>query len=87
MNLATEPWDTSTSIFPIIPAISEGRDRRNVTRSLTTGPAGSRRPLIKMGVKPGQHVGLCAPNSADWLAFYFGVIKAGGLARSHTPPS
>jgi long-chain acyl-CoA synthetase len=36
--------------------------------------------LIKMGVKPGDHVGLCAPNSADWIVFYFGVLKAGAVA-------
>jgi long-chain acyl-CoA synthetase len=36
--------------------------------------------LIKTGVKPGELVGLCAPNSADWIAFYFGVLKAGAVA-------
>jgi len=36
--------------------------------------------LMKMGVRPGEHVGLCAMNSADWIAFYFGVIKAGAVA-------
>jgi len=36
--------------------------------------------LIRMGVKPSDHVGLCAPNSGDWLAFYFGVLKAGAVA-------
>jgi long-chain acyl-CoA synthetase len=36
--------------------------------------------LIQMGIKPGDHVGLCAPNSADWLAFYFGVLKSGAVA-------
>ncbi|MFH1490919.1 MAG: AMP-binding protein, partial [Pseudomonadota bacterium] len=36
--------------------------------------------LIKMGVKPGDHVGLYAPNSGDWIAFYFGVLKAGAVA-------
>jgi long-chain acyl-CoA synthetase len=36
--------------------------------------------LIKMGVKPGQHIGLCAPNSANWIIFYFGVLKAGAVA-------
>src|SRR5512139_3892492 len=36
--------------------------------------------LITLGVKPGDHVGLCAPNSADWIAFYFGVLKAGAVA-------
>jgi len=33
--------------------------------------------LIKMGVKPDEYVGLSAMNSADWIAFYFGVLKAG----------
>jgi len=33
--------------------------------------------LIKMGVKPGEYVGLCAMNSAAWIAFYFGVLKTG----------
>jgi len=36
--------------------------------------------LIKMGVAPGDHIGLCAPNSADWMAFYFGVLKTGAVA-------
>ncbi len=36
--------------------------------------------LIKMGVEPGDHVGLCAPNSVDWIAFYFGVLKTGAVA-------
>ena len=33
-----------------------------------------------MGVTPEDHVGLFAPNSADWVAFYFGVIKTGATA-------
>jgi len=36
--------------------------------------------LIQMGVQPGDHVGLCAPNSGEWLACYFGAIKAGAVA-------
>src|SRR4030042_2606244 len=36
--------------------------------------------LIKMGVNPNDHVGLCAPNSAEWIVFYFGVLKAGAVA-------
>ena len=32
------------------------------------------------GVKPGDHVALCAPNTYEWLAFYFGVLKAGAVA-------
>ena len=36
--------------------------------------------LIERGLNPGEFVGLCAPNSADWIAFYFGVLKAGAVA-------
>ena len=36
--------------------------------------------LQKKGVKPGSHIGLCAPNSPDWLCFYFGVLKTGAVA-------
>ncbi len=36
--------------------------------------------LIKMGVKPGNHLALCALNSADWISFYFGVLKTGAVA-------
>lgn len=32
------------------------------------------------GVRPGEHVALCAPNSYEWLAFYFGVLKTGAVA-------
>jgi len=36
--------------------------------------------LVSLGIRPGDHAGLCAPNSWRWLAFYFGVIKAGAVA-------
>ena len=36
--------------------------------------------LAAVGVGPGDHVALCAPNSYAWLAFYFGVLKAGAVA-------
>ncbi len=36
--------------------------------------------LLKMGFASGDHIALCAPNSGDWLAFYFGVIKIGAVA-------
>jgi long-chain acyl-CoA synthetase len=36
--------------------------------------------LMNLGVKPGDHVALCAPNSGDWLIVYFGVLKAGAVA-------
>lgn len=36
--------------------------------------------LRKLGIRAGDKVALCAPNSADWLAFYFGALKAGAVA-------
>jgi len=36
--------------------------------------------LARVGVRPGDHVALCAPNSYTWLVVYFGAIKAGAVA-------
>ena len=78
MNLAHN-LERSAFFFPDRPAIRQGgiemtyaqlNDQANRT---ATG-------LIKIGVKPGELVGLCAPNSADWIVFYFGVLKAGAVA-------
>jgi long-chain acyl-CoA synthetase len=36
--------------------------------------------LAQSGVRPGDHVALCAPNSYRWLNVYFGALKAGAVA-------
>ena len=36
--------------------------------------------LHRRGIRPGDHVALCAPNSYAWLAFYFGALRAGAVA-------
>lgn len=36
--------------------------------------------LQRLGVSPGDHIALCAPNSNSWLCFYFGILKAGAVA-------
>ena len=36
--------------------------------------------MMSMGVQPGDHVALYGPNAYEWLAFYFGVLKAGAVA-------
>jgi len=65
--------------FPERPAVSESgedttygalNDRAN---RLATG-------LMRLGIGPGDFVGLFAPNSCDWIAFYFGVLKTGAVA-------
>jgi long-chain acyl-CoA synthetase len=39
--------------------------------------------LIKLGIQPGELIGLCAPNSPEWIIFYFGVIKVGATAVTY----
>ena len=78
MNISNN-LEIAAFYFPNRPALSEAG--REITYSefndranrIATG-------LITMGVRPGDHVGLLAPNSADWLVFYFGVLKAGAVA-------
>ena len=82
MNLSRN-LERSACWYPDRPAVSEGasvwtyaelNDRAN--RIATA--------LLKMGIKPGDHVGLCTPNSGDWMAFYFGVIKTGAVAVTYS---
>jgi long-chain acyl-CoA synthetase len=78
MNLATN-LERSALFFPDRPAISE--TGREMTYSQLNKKANQvATALLKMGVKPGDFIGLCAPNSADWIIFYFGVLKAGAVA-------
>ncbi len=78
MNLAYN-LERSAFFFPSRPAIREGSleltyaQLNEQANRIATG-------LIILGVKPGEHVGLCSLNSAEWVAFYFGVLKAGAAA-------
>jgi long-chain acyl-CoA synthetase len=78
MNLATN-LEKSAFFFPNRPAIRQGgleltyAQLNDQANRIATG-------LISMGIKPGEHVGLCSLNSSDWVAFYFGVLKAGAVA-------
>jgi len=82
MNVATN-LESSAFYFPQQPALSEagsevtyGALNERVNR-IATG-------LINMGIKPGEHVGICAPNTSDWIAFYFGVLKTGAVAVTYS---
>ena len=78
MNLA-QNLERSAFFFPSRPAIRQGgleltyAQLNDQANRIATG-------LISLGIKPGEHVGLCSLNSADWVAFYFGVLKAGAVA-------
>jgi long-chain acyl-CoA synthetase len=78
MNLAKN-LEMSALYFPEHPAISE--DHRETSYALLNERANRvATGLLKTGIASGDHVALCAPNSGDWLAFYFGVIKIGAVA-------
>jgi long-chain acyl-CoA synthetase len=78
MNLANN-LERSAFFFPDRPAVRQAGSEwtyaqvNDQANRIATG-------LIKIGVKPGEHVGLCTPNSMDWIAFYFGVLKTGAVA-------
>ncbi|MGZ6248176.1 MAG: class I adenylate-forming enzyme family protein [Syntrophales bacterium] len=78
MNCA-QNLEVSAFFFPDRPAIREAGTETTYAQlddhanRIATG-------LIKLGLKPGDLVGLCTPNSGDWIAFYFGVLKAGAVA-------
>src|SRR3972149_8255363 len=78
MNISNN-LENSAFYFPNRPALSEAgreitysefKDRAN---RVATG-------LLALGARAGEHIGLLAPNSANWLIFYFGVLKAGAVA-------
>jgi long-chain acyl-CoA synthetase len=78
MNLAVN-LERSAFYFHDRPAISE--DGLEISYAMLNEQANRvATALIKLGIKPGDHLGLCAPNSPDWLIFYFGVLKAGAVA-------
>jgi long-chain acyl-CoA synthetase len=78
MNIAKN-LERSAFYFPDRPTISEGSSETSYAQ-LNEKANRVATALIKMGIKPGDHIGLCAPNSGDWLSFYFGVLKAGAVA-------
>ncbi|MGD8645198.1 MAG: AMP-binding protein [Desulfobacterales bacterium] len=78
MNIAKN-LEMSAYYFPERPAISE--DGQKTSYALLNERANQvATALLKIGIASGDHVALCAPNSGDWLAFYFGVIKMGAVA-------
>jgi long-chain acyl-CoA synthetase len=78
MNHATA-LEASASFFPNRPAVRQSGEELNYgqlnerANRIATG-------LLKIGILPGQHVALCLPNSADWIAAYFGILKTGAVA-------
>jgi len=78
MNLARN-LESSAFYFPERPAVVEGDQLINFLE-LNQDANRIASALVNLGVQPGDHVALCAPNSYRWIAFYFGVLKAGAVA-------
>jgi len=78
MNLAKN-LERSAFFFPERPAVSEGSSQMSYAQ-LNEKANRVATALMGLGIQPGEHVGLCAPNSGDWLAFYLGVLQAGEVA-------
>ena len=80
MNLASN-LERSTFFFPDRPAVHQ--DGLELTYKQLNEQSDWIAPesgLLRMGVKSGDFIGLCWLNSADWISFYFGVLKTGAVA-------
>ncbi|MFH0977320.1 MAG: class I adenylate-forming enzyme family protein [Spirochaetota bacterium] len=82
MNISTN-LENAAFYFPNRVALSDGgleityKEFNDKANRVATG-------LVALGVKPGEYIGLLAPNSADWLIFYFGLLKAGAVAVTYS---
>ena len=78
MNFA-DMLDKNERYFPNQPAIIEGNDTANFSR-LNQDVNRAASAMVKLGLLPGDHVALCAPNSYAWVVIYYAAIKAGAVA-------
>ena len=78
MNLASILED-SARFFPDNVAVIEGENKYTY-REFNSYSDRIASSLSAYGLKPGEFVGFCAPNSYDWLAFYFAALKCGAAA-------
>jgi long-chain acyl-CoA synthetase len=65
-------------LFPDRPAVVDQEGELSYSR-LEERASRVATALIGMGIGPGHFVGIYAPNSANWIAFYFGALKAGAV--------
>jgi long-chain acyl-CoA synthetase len=78
MNLA-EYLERSANCFPDSPAILQ-EDRTISYLDFNKNSNCVATALMGLGIRRGDLVGLCAPNSIEWLVSYFGILKAGATA-------
>ncbi|MEJ2037364.1 MAG: AMP-binding protein [Desulfosarcinaceae bacterium] len=78
MNIARS-IERSAFHFPDRPAVSIN-GKETTYKQLNENANRAATALIDLGVRPGDHVAICIPNSLEWITFYFGVIKTGAIA-------
>ncbi len=78
MNIAKN-LETSAFHFPDKMALMDGNSSLSY-RQMDMESGRIAVALQNMGVAPGEHIALLAPNSNAWLCFYFGVLKMGAVA-------
>jgi long-chain acyl-CoA synthetase len=78
MNFA-DMLDKNARYFPDRPAIIEG-DATTSFSQLHQDVNKAASAMVKLGLQPGDHVALCAPNSYAWVVIYYAAIKAGAVA-------
>jgi long-chain acyl-CoA synthetase len=69
----------SAAFFPERPAVCE-KDSETSYAKVHESSNRVADGLRVLGVQPGDYVGICAPNSTDWLTVYFGILKIGAVA-------
>ena len=77
MNIASN-LEWSSYFFPDRPVISQGDSIISYAQLNQTANRVAT-ALIGLDIQPNDHIGIYAPNSGDWIAFYFGVLKAGAV--------
>jgi len=80
VNLATILED-SARYFPDNTAIIED-ERAHTYSELNNYASKIAAALSGYGIRPGDYIGLCTPNSYDWLALYYGALKCGAVAAT-----
>jgi len=78
MNIAGN-LENAAFYFPERSAVIDG-DREFTYAALNRESDQIAAALRAQGINAGDHLALCAPNSYEWLAFYYGALKAGAVA-------
>jgi long-chain acyl-CoA synthetase len=78
MNLANI-LENSARFFPDNAAVIED-DKIYTYREFNNYANRIASTLSEYGVRPGDYIGFCSPNSYEWLSLYFGILKCGAVA-------